>query len=151
MKPIQFFFLLIVLAGAGCENPQPEERKIILLDKNDPQLVYAKKQASETLDSFISSFSSLKGDSSYFFSVKKEFGDDNERSEHMWVEVFDVNEEGFIGLLGNEPGIINTFKFGDTVRVKKDEVEDWMIYDQAKDTILGAFTVRVLGRNDLLD
>ncbi len=57
--------------------------------------------------------------------VKKEFRGEKKQSEHMWIKVTTVTEEGDIeGTLANNPCIIDDLEYGDHVIVKLIEIED---------------------------
>lgn len=57
--------------------------------------------------------------------VKKCFTD-GEYSEHMWVQVTDVNRKlrTIVGTLDNEPVAVQNVRYGDTIVVTFEEIED---------------------------
>ena len=46
----------------------------------------------------------------------------------------------FIGTLGNDPNHIKKLKFNDTVRISKEEVEDWILQDFLTNTEVGSYS-----------
>ena len=60
----------------------------------------------------------------------------------MWVTDLTVTEEGFKGILGNEPEYVKDHQMGDAVDVKQENVTDWMILHDGQ--MLGGFSVHLL-------
>jgi uncharacterized protein YegJ (DUF2314 family) len=48
-------------------------------------------------------------------------------------------------VLDNKPATIKTLKVGEKVEVKSDQIEDWLIVDQKKQT-RGGFSIEVMKR-----
>ena len=54
--------------------------------------------------------------------VKKEFKE-NGKSEHMWVKIVSLSEKGIKGTLDNDPLFLENIKYGDSVCLKLNEIE----------------------------
>lgn len=57
--------------------------------------------------------------------VQKQFSEEGEGTENMWVEVTEIKEDSFIGNLNNDPVFVD-LNCGDEVTVKFTEVRQHM-------------------------
>jgi uncharacterized protein YegJ (DUF2314 family) len=152
---MKYIFPLISIALfslASCsdfDGGKNADHSVVMLDEDDPKILYAKKCAKEALPSFLEALGQLGSDTSYFFSVKVDFRE-GKHHEYMWVEIGSMQDSLLIGILGNEPELIKNVALGDSVSVHLLDVEDWMIHDYKNDTVLGAFTIRAIGGEALL-
>ena len=119
------------------------KNSIVYAESNDPELEKAKQDALSNLDSFIESYNAHSSDLVYEYYLKIDFID-NEEHEHMWVLVNKIENEQFEGVLSNEPQIIKNIKFGDLVKIKRDQIEDWIIMNTETDEMEGGYSVKVL-------
>lgn len=153
-------FLLIIFLLCNCENKTSQVQEVtkdssqitdprVMVADNDPRLMKAKEQALNNLDFFIEMLANHGLDTTYMFSVKADF-EENGKHEHMWVETNSYRNGNFYGILGNMPQMITTYKFGDSVTIRREAVEDWMIEVPESDSIMGAYSVKALGQGDLL-
>jgi uncharacterized protein YegJ (DUF2314 family) len=78
------------------------------------------------------------------FLVKAPFSQ-GESTEFMWVHVTGIEHNVVYGRLDNEPANIPRLKEGDRVRIKEEDVNDWMCLVDSKP--LGGFTLKVLKRD----
>lgn len=128
------------------ENDQPP---VYGVSSDDPAMRAAIEQARATFGDFLRE---LEADSRRVIPalattlVKGYFSDDDAPSdgEHMWVEVQDWNGNSVTGILLSQPGHVKSVRVGDTVRVPRERLSDWL-YD-SDGTARGAFTVQVLRR-----
>jgi uncharacterized protein YegJ (DUF2314 family) len=67
---------------------------------------------------------------------------EGEAVEHVWISDLAFDGESFRGRLGNTPVDLRRWSIGDTVRVSRDSVSDWMLVDA--DTVYGGYSVHVL-------
>lgn len=144
MKIRQIVFLLIVVCFLVSCNGQSTKSKdsIVYAESNDPELEKAKQEALSNLDSFIESYNVHSNDLAYEYYLKIDFTD-NEEHEHMWISVNKIENGQFEGLLSNEPQIIKNVKFGDLIKIKKDQIEDWIIMNTETDEMEGGYSVKV--------
>jgi len=145
MKTRQIIFLLIVACILISCNGQSTKLKnsVVYAESNDPELEKAKQDALLNLDNFIESYNAHSNDLVYEYYLKIDFID-NEEHEHMWVLVNKIENEQFEGVLSNEPQIIKNIKFGDLVKIKRDQIEDWIIMNTETDEMEGGYSVKVL-------
>jgi uncharacterized protein YegJ (DUF2314 family) len=61
--------------------------------------------------------------------VKKEF-QQGEKNEHMWVLITGLKENSIMGILYNEPILVDNVKEGEEVEVKFKEIEDYLTNDR---------------------
>ncbi|WMJ72599.1 DUF2314 domain-containing protein [Cytophagaceae bacterium ABcell3] len=140
------FFSIII---SGCGNSPMDDHSDVSHYNYDLGFVKAKHDASLSMLEFIAIFQQRQKDTSFFFSVKAEFTEGN-LSEHMWVEVVNIKDKTIRGILGNQPQMLRKIQLGEQVKLHISEVEDWMIYDMKRDTVLGAHLIRAMGREHLL-
>ncbi len=62
----------------------------------------------------------------------------------MWVAVYSYSKGIFEGTLGNSPGVIKGMKYGDPIRVRKLEVDDWMFYDPRAKAYVGGYSIKAM-------
>lgn len=56
------------------------------------------------------------------YHVKKEFKEKGKTSEHMWIKILSLTENG---ILDNEPFFLEKIKLGDKVFINFNEIEDY--------------------------
>ena len=145
MKVNQIIFLLIATciliscSGKSIKTNDP----VIYAQAEDPELEKAKLDALANFEYFIKSFSTHSNDTAYQYSLKVDFIE-NEVHEHMWVSLNNIENGQFNGLLGNEPQILKTLKLGDPVRITKNQIEDWIIFQAGSTNWEGGYSVKVL-------
>jgi Uncharacterized protein conserved in bacteria len=145
MKIKQIIFLLAVACILVSCNGQSTKSKssIVFAEANDPELEKAKQDALSTLDSFIKSYNEHSNSSIYEYYLKVDFID-GEEHEHMWISVNKIENGQFEGTLANEPEVIKNIKLGDSVKIEKEQIEDWIIVDTETDEMEGGYSVKVL-------
>lgn len=67
---------------------------------------------------------------------------DGPGTEHFWVIPFCPTDEGFDGVLANDPRIVRNVKAGQIIRFTKAEISDWGCIKAGRQ--IGSFTVCVL-------
>jgi uncharacterized protein YegJ (DUF2314 family) len=75
------------------------------------------------------------------FSVKAPIEDDGE-VEHFWLTDISYENGEFRGLIGNDPGIVDNVRFGDSWTIRKEDISDWMYMRGGK--MCGNYTMRPL-------
>ncbi len=58
----------------------------------------------------------------------------------MWTQVYEFKDDYFIGTLTNEPSTLKKIKYGDTVKIFRQDVEDWLLQDFLTNTEVGGFS-----------
>lgn len=67
---------------------------------------------------------------------------EGERVEHVWMSDLRYDGDAFRGRLGNAPVELTRWRVGDSVRVARDSVSDWMLI--VHDTVYGGYSVHLL-------
>ena len=92
----------------------------------------AKGVKSENIHTFIEKL--LNREEKTIYLVLTKFSEGN-IEEHLWVAVQDYKDDTFYGYVIDKPQSLKNLKMNDPVRVKKEEVEDWIVYN----VLTGAF------------
>lgn len=98
-------------------------------------------EAKSTLGTFVSALKAEKPDMSNF-AIKKGYTFGGEEKEFIWINEVKLVGTGFEGKINNEPVNNIGVKLGQSVRVKRDEVADWMFMDNGR--LRGGFTIAAL-------
>lgn len=62
--------------------------------------------------------------------------------EHFWMTPFKEIQNGFAGILANEPSVVKSVERGKVYAFKREEISDWGYEKDGKQ--MGSFTVCVL-------
>ena len=139
---MRYACLLVAVFGlgvdAGCTSRDTSD-PVVDVKADDPVMNAAIDKARATVDKFITALNDPKPQQN--FSVKMAVEDEN-GVEHMWLAPVEIKGTKFVGTLNNEPGIVRSVEYGDTLTVDKTEISDWMIVQDQ--TISGGYTMRVL-------
>jgi len=146
MRYTSLFIALLLMVSCGRHSSKSND-PIVYAQADDPELEQARNEATNSLDYFIKSFSDHKSDSIFSYSLKADFVD-NGQHEFMWIDLEKIENEQFIGYLGNEPQIIKNVKYGEMITIDKSQIEDWIIVDSRTNTWEGGFSVKVFLKRD---
>ena len=128
------------------KKPAELEHKIAKLPAEDETLKAYQQKAQEQLPYLIGFMNDHAKDEELFrYAVKANFIE-NDDAEHMWVQVNEFKNGAFIGRLANEPSTIKMIKYGDNVKVLRDNVEDWILEDFLTNTKVGHFSRQYITR-----
>ena len=100
------------------------------------ELAAARKKARDTLPRFVAL---LKSRMNATYTVKFPLTQ-NGKTEHIWLQVADMQGGGFIGRLANTPVNGTKYQIGQVMAVASGDVEDWMV--RTPDVIYGGYTAR---------
>jgi uncharacterized protein YegJ (DUF2314 family) len=123
---------LLVLRAADCPTVWNSIR-------NDPRMLAAVSEARRRWPEFVTAFENR--DSDQLFSVKAPIGDDLQ-SELLWIHVTAIEHGVIYGTLGTQPLILEHWNLNDRVRVRLEDLRDWMF--TSSDQICGGFTLEPL-------
>ena len=99
-------------------------------------LAEARRKARDTLPRFVSLMkSSMKATFTVKFPLTQ-----NGNTEHIWLQVADMKDGAFIGLLANKPVNGTKYQIGQRMTVATSDVEDWMV--RTADAIYGGYSAR---------
>jgi len=62
--------------------------------------------------------------------------------EHFWLDGVRYRDGSFEGSIANDQEFVRTVKFGDRLRVARDEISDWMFVENNR--LVGGYTLRVM-------
>jgi uncharacterized protein YegJ (DUF2314 family) len=138
--PLLAGFFVFLLAGLWLSFVI-RRRKLMFYEipEDDGEMKQASQQARETLEDFLRILREPKKGQNGF-SIKGRF-QQGDIVEHIWID--DPKEEGseLLGNVGNDPVHIPGIKGGQSVRVRKSELSDWMFVEGG--VLRGGFTIRV--------
>lgn len=123
------------------EAPPPPAGPTVSVPDDDPQLTAAVSEANRRFDEFLHAFAD-RGTADRF-AVKARFMDDYGR-EYMWLTVTAVDGSHIYGQLDNDPATVRAIRRGQSVRVPRAGLNDWL-FTKGEQRV-GGFTVSVLER-----
>lgn len=132
MKPLLLVFLTLVLAAAGCRD-KPDT--LITAPYDEKAMDAAIARARRETGDFLKVLAAKDADS---FSVKAPITDAN-GTEHFWITDVRYENGVFIGLIGNDPGVVRNVKLGQEWKIKQEDISDWMFV--RGDKIHGGYTI----------
>lgn len=116
------------------------EPDIYTLESSDQEMNAAIAKAQGTLSELEDAFKSDRYPMESFI-IKVKFPT-NEGYEHIWMSDITLVDSAFYGIVNNIPNNTTEVKFGDTVRIRKEMITDWIYSDQGK--LRGGYTLRVI-------
>jgi len=117
---------------------------ILTVDGDDPEMAAAVDEARRRWPEFVAAFEQRNDDDQPYL-VKAPFTD-GDSTEFMWVSVTGIENDVIYGKLGNSPANVRTVGEGDVVRVKLEDLNDWLcVIDDAP---TGGFTLQVLSERN---
>lgn len=138
MRLICVFFLLCLTAACGQSGGVHDRAVAVATD--DAAMNEAMDKARQTLPDFLAKADNPPaGTSNYALKVKIE---DENGVEHFWVTPFLKTENGFTGVINNEPATVRSVRLGQSYAFSPDEVSDWMYMKDGK--IHGGYTIRAM-------
>ena len=135
------FTFFILTAFTSCKENVKEKNQAeetFLASSTDKELKKAMTQAQKELDYFIKVLVQNPTDTNYYFIAKTSFAYDG-KIEHMWVNTFKYDKGTFTGILIDKPLWVKDILPGDTVELKREKVEDWVLFDNYKKAKVGEF------------
>lgn len=142
--------VLVAIVLVSCDNLSKTEREgepvIYNVEDTDEGMNLAIEKAKERFVDFENAFTA---DSMSFsdFAIKCRFKTES-GGEHMWLTDVTVQDGNYYGVINNVPENTSELKFGDTVKIVKDNISDWMYVDNGR--LRGGYTIREI-RNRLTD
>jgi uncharacterized protein YegJ (DUF2314 family) len=118
---------------------QTRHPPVVPVSSDDPRLMAAVAKARRRWSTFVSAFEQREPEQS--FSVKARIGD-GDSFEFMWLTVTGLENGIIYGRLDNDPIELTTIRCGDRVRVRVNDLNDWLFSDG--EVMRGGFTIDVL-------
>ena len=119
---------------------QAGDDRVVGVAADDPDMTAAIRQARDGLDGFLATAAAPPpGASGFKLKVKVQ---DGEAVEHFWVTPFRAAEDGFEGILANEPSSVRNVEQGQLIRFSRADISDWGYRKEGRE--VGSFTVCVM-------
>jgi len=125
--------LILVVSTAG------GKKKLARISHGDPEVQAAAKRAQNQIDIFLKEIQKPTDGDQFF--VRGGFKAEGSL-EYLWVKRVTYDRGVFTGILDEPPTIYQGAKRGDEVKVKQEDVYDWMIKNG--DFMQGGYTEKVL-------
>ncbi|QDT52296.1 hypothetical protein Pan44_03050 [Caulifigura coniformis] len=143
--------MLFVAGSAGlltlddalqAENARKRHKPEIRQTSASPQeeeMEKAMDEAVDKLDNFLAVLKTPKKNQEQF--AIKFFVELKDDAELLWLNELKFEKGVFTGKLANQPALAKHLKMGETLKVKEDDVVDWMYVEDGK--LQGGYTIRV--------
>src|SRR5690606_31859303 len=113
---------------------------VMSVPADDPEMNRSMERARAEIDTFIARLGKpTPVDRNFALKAPVEDGDD---VEHFWLNDVRYREGHFEGTIGNDPALVKNVKLGDSWRVARSEISDWMFVENGR--LVGGYTIRVL-------
>lgn len=135
MKTLNSLLLAVAVVALafGCSK-KPET--LVTQDSYDEKAMDAAiARAQAEVDAFVKVVEAGEGQS---IAVKAPIKDAN-GTEFFWLTGVTYADGTFSGKIGNEPGMVQKVKFGQSWKIKKGEIADWMYHKDGR--IYGGYTI----------
>lgn len=136
-------FLIILISCKETSTNKTErtgEPDVYNVEDDNAKMNQAMVDAKNSIEAFKIALTS-KNTSYEFFTIKQKFAA-NDGAEHIWVRDIQLVDSDFMGIIANEPVYTDKVQLGDTIKVNRASISDWMYYDEGK--IVGGFTIRAI-------
>lgn len=140
-----FFFFLVLLISSCHNNAADVTQKngpgdTYTVNSDDAEMNKATEKAKQTLYQFDLALK-IKTDSQNNFSLKVRFPI-KDGGEQLWIDDIYIENGNYIGVVGNRPYWVKEIKLGDTIKVNKPDISDWMYLEN--NILRGGYTTRLL-------
>ncbi|WP_208113722.1 DUF2314 domain-containing protein [Tahibacter aquaticus] len=112
---------------------------VVSIRDDDQKLVVASTQARDQWTRFVDAFEHRRGTQ---FAVKGRLVE-GQLVEHMWLSVTALDRDQVHGTLDNVPTALPSFKRGQDLHIRREDVDDWLYLDAERQPV-GGFTLPVL-------
>lgn len=144
MKDYLFaFFILSLTSCINKNNDTPQKEgpgDTYTVNSDDPEMNKATETARQKFYLFEQA---LRGrtDSMNNFSLKVRFAV-KDGGEQLWIDDIQIDNGNYIGVVGNRPYWVKGLHLGDTIKVSKPDITDWMYLEN--NVLHGGYTTRLL-------
>jgi uncharacterized protein YegJ (DUF2314 family) len=116
------------------------QERAVELEDDDPRMLAAVEQARATADGFIARLREPStGQTSAAVKMRLE---EDEVVEHVWLANPRFEDDYFVGRLDNDLINIKRWRAGDTLRVPRENLSDWLIIESGQ--LRGGYSIRLL-------
>lgn len=133
--------LLAKIFGVKRDKKNKEERAVVAVADDDPEMLWSIEKARLTLWYFEESLAHKKaGQEGFCVKVKFSNADD---VEHIWLNNPEFDGDGnLFGTVANEPVSVKSIKIDQIIGIESAMVSDWMIIENGM--LTGGYTLRTL-------
>ncbi len=129
-----------VACGRGSEPANSwDDPAITSVPGDDREMNAIIAEARRTIGEF-KSLLAAKAATQTYASIKVRF-EEAGKVEHIWLDDVRATQDSFEGVIGNTPVDIHRLKLGETVKVRLEDVSDWMVVDDGK--LIGGRSIRL--------
>lgn len=146
MKYLLSIVILLASFDGFCQSKIKNDTlyKSVSLAKDDAEFLALKAKAQKYIGEFIEAVNKYGRDAeNYRLNVKSDFVD-NGVHEHMWSQIIIYKNGVFGGVFADSPFKLKNIKTGQKVNIKKEDIEDWVIYNSKNEKIAGYFSEEYL-------
>lgn len=137
------FMPLLLLLLAPLQAAERDPNEVVSAARQDPAVSAAVDQAQAGLSDFLELAAAPPAGTSGF-KVQVMVIDDP-GIETFWVTPFHELEEGFVGVVANEPRIVKSVVWGQQLRFTREQITDWGYLHNGRQ--VGNFTICALFKN----
>lgn len=130
----------LFLVSSSFSQEKRDESEVVPIDRGDPEMEAAIRQAQATLDTFLQ-LAAKPPPNAFEFKLKVMVQEGRE-TEHFWVYPFRRISSGFEGSIANDPKIVRSVTAGQTIKFTRSEISDWGYVKDGRQ--VGNYTVCLL-------
>jgi uncharacterized protein YegJ (DUF2314 family) len=104
----------------------------------DEKMEAAMDQASANLDKFEAALKKAAPNTKDF--AIKYLVVEGDEGEYLWINEIQFANKKFTGKIANQPQFAKTVKYGQTITIEEEDVDDWMYVEDGK--LKGGYTIR---------
>ncbi len=138
---IAFILIVTSLISACSEKKETAQDHVSLVRESDTAMNAAMAKARETMPLFLSHFQSDNEDE-YGFTIKV-MVTDSFGIEHLWVRELEITEDGYRGVVANNPEFVKTVSLGENLSFSHSDISDWAYVDSSG-VRQGSYTLQVI-------
>lgn len=134
--------LAIFAASTGCKphDNTSKNYQSVGLEKDDSTFLALKDSAQVHIKTFITVIDSFANDTvQYRLAIKSDYVD-KDAHEHMWSRIYSYSNGLFKGTFMDSAYYLKNIRYGDSVSIRKEDVEDWSVYNTVTHRSIGDFS-----------
>lgn len=135
------FILIAAISLLSCFKKNTDKDEVMIVPESDTLMNQAMETARNSMIQFLEHYAANDSNETGFalkVMVVDSFG-----TEHLWVNEIDVTENGYIGIVANEPKFVKAVTYGSEIEFTTEEISDWAYVDSAG-VRQGSYTLKVL-------
>ncbi|GLR13745.1 hypothetical protein GCM10007907_25350 [Chitinimonas prasina] len=140
MKSALFAAVCVLAAGFCLAGDEKIGDQVVYVNDQDKAMNAAIAKAQATLDTFLQVAES-KPSGTLGYKLKVRFEDEN-GAEHIWVTPFKREKTGFVGVVANDPEVVESVEAGKSYSFSRAQISDWGYVKDGKQ--VGSYTVCVI-------